>query len=81
MDFSGLGSTLVQLFFSGFAILVWHTITKLKDHDKQMQDELNALRLEMAKNYISKDDFNRSIGELKDILHDISNKLDKKADK
>ncbi|HET8689325.1 MAG TPA: hypothetical protein VFM18_22170 [Methanosarcina sp.] len=81
MDFSGWGSSVLQVILSGFGIIIWHTITKLKEHDKLMQDELNALKLRIAENYISKEDFNNSIRELKDILHDISNKLDKKADK
>lgn len=36
---------------------------------------------ELPKTYVTKDDFHRDIGEIKDICKQIFNKLDSKADK
>ena len=48
----------------------------LQDYHK-LQDEVTEIRLDTAKNYITKDDFREVI----ESLHKIEDKLDKKADK
>ena len=44
---------------------------------QKMEDKLN----ELPKEYVSKDDYRTDIFEIKDILKQIFNKLDNKADK
>lgn len=57
-----------------FARELWQAV-------KDLRQELADHRVEIAKEYLPKDDFNRLAGELKDMLIRISDKLDTKVDK
>lgn len=57
-----------------FARQLWDAIQKLKD-------DLSTLREEIAKDYITKDDFKDVVSEIKTLLEKIDSKLDLKADK
>ncbi len=48
---------------------------------KELRKEIANLRVELAKDYLPKNDFNRLAGELKEMLIRISDKLDTKVDK
>ena len=60
---------------AGFlAVYVFNNTTK---QIQRLEDKLN----ELPKEYVSKDDYRSDITEIKDILKQIFNKLDSKADK
>ena len=48
---------------------------------KSLRDDLSKLREELAKDYVSKDDFKEAVREMKELLLGIDRKLDRKADK
>lgn len=60
---------------AGFlAVYVFNNTTK---QIQRLEDKLN----ELPKEYVAKDDYRSDITEIKDILKQIFNKLDNKADK
>ena len=60
---------------AGFlAVYVFNNTTK---QIQRLEDKLN----ELPKEYVAKDDYRSDIAEIKDILKQIFNKLDSKADK
>jgi hypothetical protein len=48
---------------------------------KELRVDLSKLREELARDYISKNDFKDAINDLRGFLERIENKLDRKADK
>lgn len=48
---------------------------------KELRGDLSRLREELARDYLTKDDFKDAVRELRDLLVRIENKLDQKADK
>ena len=54
---------------------------QLWDAVKSLQSDLSALREEIAKDYTRRDDFKDFAAEIRQMFHEISDKLDKKADK
>ena len=60
---------------AGFlAVFVFNSATK---QIQRLEDKIN----ELPKEYVAKDDYRSDITEIKDILKQIFNKLDNKADK
>jgi len=60
---------------AGFlAVFVFNNMTK---QIQRLEDKIN----ELPKEYVAKDDYRSDIAEIKDILKQIFNKLDNKADK
>ena len=57
-----------------FARILWEAVQDLKK-------DLTNLRVEMARDYLPRNDFNRLADELKEMLAKIFDKLDNKADK
>ena len=68
----GLGTVLAA--GGWFAHTLWDAVQELKQ-------DLSNLRVEVARDYIPRNDFNRLADELKEILNKISDKLDHKVDK
>ena len=66
--------TLSGAVFGWMLRVVWESIRKL-------QDEMNAFQREVHTEYLTKDDYRQDILEVKDILKQIFDKLDRKADK
>lgn len=54
---------------------------QLWDAVKQLKTDLEELRLDIAKNYVPKEDYKETIKEIKEMFKHISDKLDAKADK
>lgn len=54
---------------------------QLWDAVKQLKDDLEDMRLDIAKNYVPKEDYKETIKEIKEMFRHISEKLDAKADK
>jgi Sec-independent protein translocase protein TatA len=48
---------------------------------KELRADLSRLREELAREYVSKDDFKDAMREIRDALQRIENKLDQKQDK
>jgi len=57
-----------------FARTLWDAVQELKS-------DLSNLRVEIARDYLPRNDFNRLADELKEMLGKIFDKLDNKADK
>ena len=73
MDNQQLFNAVVSL--AGF-LAVW-VFTTLMQRVQKLEDKLN----ELPKDYVQKDDYRNDIREVKDILKQIFEKLDNKADK
>jgi DNA integrity scanning protein DisA with diadenylate cyclase activity len=77
MDFQtvinvGAGSALAVM--GWFARELWGAV-------KELRTDLSRLREELARDYISKDDFKDAMREIRDVLERIETKLDRKQDK
>jgi antirestriction protein len=73
-DTINLMITLSGAVFGWVLRVVWESIRKL-------QDEMNEFQREVHTSYVSKDDYRQDIVEVKEILKQIFDKLDRKADK
>jgi uncharacterized coiled-coil DUF342 family protein len=62
------------------AVLGWFA-RQLWDAVKSLQSDLSKLREEIAKDYTRRDDFKELATEIRQMFREISDKLDKKADK
>lgn len=77
MDYQTLinvGSGTALAVMGWFARELWGAV-------KELRGDLSKLREELARDYLSKDDFKDAVRELRDLLVRIENKLDQKADK
>jgi antirestriction protein len=77
MDFQtlinvGAGASLAVM--GWFARELWGAV-------KELRADLSRLREELAREYVSKDDFKDAMREIRDALQRIENKLDQKQDK
>lgn len=54
---------------------------QLWDAVKTLKTDLEELRLDIAKNYVPKEDYKETIREIKEMFKHISDKLDAKVDK
>lgn len=73
-DTINLMITLSGAVFGWILRVVWESIRKL-------QDEMSEFQREVHTSYVTKDDYRQDIVEVKDILKQIFDKLDRKADK
>ena len=64
----------------GFAILGWFA-RELWGAVKELRADLAALREDLPKEYVAKDDYREDIREIKAMLEKIFEKLDAKVDK
>jgi hypothetical protein len=64
----------------GFAILGWFA-RELWGAVKELRADLAALREDLPKEYVAKDDYKEDIKEIKAMLEKIFEKLENKADK
>ena len=64
----------------GFAILGWFA-RELWGAVKELKSDLAALREDLPKEYVAKDDYREDIREIKAMLAKIFEKLEHKADK
>lgn len=77
MDVQSIINTVAGIAFTGlgwFARELWSAV-------KELKIDLAKLREEIPKQYVPKDDFKEAVHEIKQLLINISNKLDTKADK
>ena len=57
-----------------FVKVVWDAV-------RELQDDLKELERELHVNYVAKDDYRQDIVEIKNMVKQIFDKLDRKADK
>jgi DNA integrity scanning protein DisA with diadenylate cyclase activity len=77
MDFQtviNLGAGAALAVMGWFARELWGAV-------KELRSDLARLREEIAKDYVSKDDFKEAVREMKELLMSIDHKLDRKVDK
>lgn len=77
MDFQtviNLGAGTALAVMGWFARELWGAV-------KELRSDLARLREEIAKDYVSKDDFKEAVREMKELLMSIDHKLDRKQDK
>ena len=73
-DLINVGITVFGAVIGWLLRTVWNAVTAL-------QNDLKLVERELHTNYVSKDDYRQDIIEIKEILKQIFDKLDKKADK
>ena len=73
-DTINLMITLSGAVFGWILRVFWESIRKL-------QDEMSEFQREVHTSYVSKDDYRQDILEVKEILKQIFDKMDRKADK
>jgi antirestriction protein len=73
-DMINAGIGIVGTVFGWVLRAIWNAVTTLQADLKEIERELHT-------SYVSKDDYRQDILEVKDILKQIFDKLDKKADK
>ena len=75
-----LEQLLPTVFGGVMAVLGWF-VRQLLDSVAVLRNDLNQLREVMPREYVLREDYRRDIYEIKQLLRDISEKLDGKADK
>jgi hypothetical protein len=73
-DLINLGIAIVGATVGWFLKIIWNSI-------QELQIAIRDLEKEVHTEYVSKEDYREDIKEVKDILHQIFDKLDNKADK
>ncbi len=73
-DMINAGIGIVGTVFGWVLRTIWNAVTTLQADLKEIEREIHT-------SYVSKDDYRQDIIEVKDILKQIFDKLDKKADK
>ena len=73
-DLINVGITVFGAVIGWLLRTVWNAVTALQNDLKMVERELHT-------SYVSKDDYRQDIIEMKEILKQIFDKLDKKADK
>jgi len=71
----------INLIITGVGAVIGWVLRVIWESIRKLQDEMNAFQREVHTEYVTKDDYRQDILEVKDILKQIFDKLDKKADK
>ena len=72
---------LINWVFTAFGATLGWLVKVLWDAIKDLKTDLKLIEREVHTNYVSKDDYRQDILEVKEILKQIFDKLDKKVDK
>lgn len=67
-------------FGAAMAVMGWF-MRILWDASKELRSDLSRLREELPREFVLREDYRRDIYEIKQLLRDISEKIDGKADK
>lgn len=67
-------------FGAAMAVMGWF-MRILWDASKELHSDLSRLREELPREFVLREDYRRDIYEIKQLLRDISEKIDGKADK
>jgi hypothetical protein len=71
----------INLIISGAGAVIGWILRVIWESIRRLQDDMNNFQREVHKSYVSKDDYRQDILEVKEILKQIFDKLDRKADK
>jgi len=71
----------INLIITGAGAVIGWVLRVIWESIRKLQDEINAFQREVHTEYVTKDDYRQDILEVKDILKQIFDKLDRKADK
>jgi hypothetical protein len=71
----------INLIISGAGAVIGWILRVIWESIRKLQEEMNAFQREVHTEYVTKDDYRQDIIEVKDILKQIFDKLDRKADK
>jgi len=71
----------INLIISGAGAVIGWVLRVIWESIRKLQEEMNAFQREVHTEYLTKDDYRQDIVEVKDILKQIFDKLDRKADK
>jgi hypothetical protein len=71
----------INLIISGAGAVIGWILRMIWESIRKLQDEMNNFQREVHTSYVSKDDYRQDILEVKEILKQIFDKLDRKADK
>jgi len=71
----------INLIITGAGAVIGWVLRVIWESIRKLQDEMNAFQREVHTEYVTKDDYRQDILEVKDILKQIFDKLDRKADK
>lgn len=73
-DFINLSIAVCSTVFGWVLRTVWNAVAALQKDLKEIEREIHT-------SYVSKDDYRQDIGEVKELLKQIFERLDRKADK
>lgn len=69
-------------FFGGWTLkIIWDALRALQDADKDLTNKVSSIEVLVAGNYVSRDEFQKSIIAVFTKLDRIEDKIDHKADK
>jgi hypothetical protein len=71
----------INLIITGAGAVIGWVLRVIWESIRKLQDEMSAFQREVHTEYVSKDDYRQDILEVKEILKQIFDKLDRKADK
>lgn len=71
----------INMLITGSGVLMGWILRVIWESIRKLQQEMNDFQREVHTSYVSKDDYRQDILEMKDILKQIFEKLDRKADK
>ena len=75
-----LSDLIPAVFGAAMAVMGWF-VRVLYEADKELRADLSRLREELPREFVLREDYRRDIYEIKQLLRDISEKLDHKVDK
>jgi cell fate (sporulation/competence/biofilm development) regulator YmcA (YheA/YmcA/DUF963 family) len=76
-----MNQDLINLGITFFGAGVGWTMKSLWEAVRSMQKEIKEVERQLHTQYVSKDDYRQDLVEIKDMLKQIFDKMDKKADK
>lgn len=76
-----MSQDLINLLIAGFGTIFGWVLKVVWDSLRSLQEDMKEIEKELHTEYVSKVDYRADILEVKDILKQIFNKLDNKADK
>lgn len=71
----------VMLLGGWFMRIIWDSLNKLQEADKDLADKLSKIEVLVAGEYVKKDEFNNIMLRLFEKLDHIEEKIDRKVDK
>jgi len=76
-----MSQDVINMLVGGFGAVVGWVLKVIWDGIKELQADMRDFQNEVHVNYVHKDDYRADIKEVKDILKQIFEKLDRKADR